>query len=276
VPFIVSVRETMRSVALLLVVCVLSLMCASAWARRGVLSLDQDNFDKIVDGSRHIVAAFSEHDYKDSHIWEQVCEEYKSRANVLCVRVATRDSPLLKTRFAIAGEDKDIVVKFFRLGSTRPDADQMHDKLDAKKTIAWVNAKLNPQLEELTRVGRKYAGSLSTSDLNDAEHLLSQLEKQSEHKDFVSSYRTVLKQLQEKGKGYAVKEFDRLSALVHSKSTTDKKREEFEKRLSGLAAFVPADHKFVPDPSETAAADAKKPPLVPTPPRPSKSRPVTH
>jgi len=244
----------MRSLIVALVCCL-----ALVEARKGVLELDKDNFDKIVDGSKNVLVEFVEYSWKDSQSYDTVGEEFSARKDILVAKIATHDNPEFKTRFAIVNEP---AVKWFPKGSTTP-IDFMGDvsttnKESAKDIIQFVNSNLSPQMQDLTSLAKRFVNNPTAELVQEATHLTSQLD--AAYKDFGTTFLSVMTKIQERGASYPVKERTRLNTLIQNKSTKKDKQRDFSKRLNVVELFI--------TPEADAADKAANPPPPPPPPTP--------
>lgn len=65
-----------------LIVVLLAVLAVSCSAKKGVLELDEITWDRVVDGSKNVLVAFTEYSWKDPENYDKVSEEFKD-TNVL-------------------------------------------------------------------------------------------------------------------------------------------------------------------------------------------------
>jgi len=249
-----------RSVGVVVLFALLSVVSA----RKGVIELDKDNYDKIIDGSKNVLVQFSEYSWKDSAAIEAVSEEFASRMDLLIAKLATHDAPAeLKTRLGITSNDP--FVRFFGKGATA-GIDFIGDlsatnKDASKEIIQFVHNILSPQMQELKKLAERFVATPTRELVSEATLLTSQLDKQ--YTTFGEGVLKTMAKIQEKGPGYAAKEYARLLKMMNSKSTKKDKQKDFSTRLSYIELFVSAEEK-----TRIIAATPKPPPSATPPPVP--------
>jgi len=218
------------------VVAVLAL-CSSVQSLKGVLELDEITWDAIMDGSRPVVVAFQEFNWKHPKDYEKVAEEFK-KDKVLVAKVDRSGNADLKAKFNI---DTYPTVKFFPKGETQnptqyAGADSSSDLID------FIRLLMNPKLQQLKQLAESFVVAKPaerTSILKKAETLVDDL--QGSDKEYATFYTSSMKKIQEKGDEFVESEKTRLNGLISSKATADKKKAEFTKRLNILNTFVKKD-----------------------------------
>jgi len=217
-------------------VCLLLLVLAvtSILARRsnGVIEVDGDTIDKVLDGSKYALVEFVEFSWKDSPDFAKVGEEYVDRNDVLVLKVDTSDSPTVKERFGLPSTLP--FIKFYTKGSTTPE--DYAGSLSAPEVIDYVNGHINPTLSHLKKYASDFVANAEQVEvIAKAEGLIKDLSaKSSEYANYVIGH---MKKIQSKGKEYITQEKARLNNLIANKATVEKKQKEFKKRLAALELF---------------------------------------
>jgi len=227
--------SSFRTAAVFVSTCIcVALLLPSASARGSVLELCDKTFDKIVDGSRHVVVAFVEFSYKDQQIWDAVGDEFASADNVLVTKVATRENPDISKRFKLT-DQKEPTVKFFpKHGHKFPI--EYSGVIDSKQVITFVDQQLSPQLSELkTLADRFMRDHTNVKHVADADKLAKQLT--APHQGFGKQFIATMKHVQTKGIDFVKKEKKRLEGLIDNKSTTKTKKTEFQRKLQVVDIF---------------------------------------
>eukprot|EP00026_Physarum_polycephalum_P017917 Phypoly_transcript_19305.p1 GENE.Phypoly_transcript_19305~~Phypoly_transcript_19305.p1 ORF type:complete len:223 (-),score=49.96 Phypoly_transcript_19305:13-681(-) len=218
---------------LLTFVCLLLVLATCILARKsnGIIEVDGETYDKVVDGNKFVIVEFVENSWKDSPDFSKVGEEFADRTDVLVLKVDTSESPVLKEKFKLSTLP---TLKFYHKGSNTPD--DYTGGLSAAEIIDYAHTNINPTLKDLKKHAAEFLSHADQAGvIVKAEELVKDLtSKSSEFAGYVVAY---MKRIKEKGVDYVEQERTRLNNLISSKSTVEKKQKEFKKRLSALDLF---------------------------------------
>jgi len=207
-----------------------ALFSAVALAKKGILELDDETFDKVMsDRRRPVLIAFTEYSWKDPDDYDKVAKEFD---DILVAKVAGNDSPKLKERFGVSTYP---TIKYFASGSAEPVTAGGASK---DELIDFVRLQQNPKLQELKQIATDFltaAAAARPAILTKAEELAKSFEGSAA--TYASYFVNTIKKVLEKGEDFIEKEAARLTGLVDSKSTVAAKREEFQRRLNVLKSF---------------------------------------
>jgi len=201
--------------------------------KKGVIELDNVSWDRIVDGSKPVLVAFTEFSWKDPTDYEKVSEEFQ-HSNVIVAKVDVSSNEELKKKFNLESYP---TFSFFPVG--KKDSPLAYSGAEsASELIDFVRVQLNPKLQELKNLAAEFLEK--TGDARDAIQkkataIIDKLEGSDQEygKFFLASFKKVA----EKGADFIKAEKERLNGLIGNKATTEKKKSEFSKRLNVLNAF---------------------------------------
>jgi len=216
-----------------LLLVVIGLVLLAFVESKGVIEIDEISFDRIVDGSHPVLVSFNEFGWKNPKDYEKVAAEFKG-TNVIVAKVDCKNNEELKQKFQIESYP---AVRFFAQGQT--DSPLLYNGADnSDDVIDFVRVQLSPKLLELRALATQYMNSKSTrsNTLAAAESIVNGLD--GANKEYAAYFVNSMKKIQEKGEDFVNTEKDRLQGLVNSPSATDKKKNEFSKRLNVLNQFV--------------------------------------
>jgi len=206
-----------------------NLTCAG---KKGVLVLDELNFDKIVDGSDNVLVQIVEYTWKATD-YEKVAEEFKDNKDVIIALIEYSDNKeFLKQRFGIQSAEELPSIKFYPSGKTTPD-EVTGD--DSSSLIEYITFSINAKLSKLKKLAKEFSESTKKDAIlkKTKEFVTKELPDNTWGKYYVSS----MQKINEKGKDFITKEKERLNGLINNKSSTKEKVTEFKKRLTVLDAF---------------------------------------
>jgi len=215
-----------------LLVVIVAVLIALAESK-GVIELDDISFDRIVDGSHPVVVSFNEFSWKNPKDYEKVAAEFKG-TNVIVAKVDCKNNEDLKKKFNIESYP---AVRYFAQGQT--ETPLLYSGADnAEDVIDFVRTQQSPKLLELKSLAVQFMENKSkrASSLSAAESIANNLE--GPNKEYAGYFVNSMKRIQEKGDEFVIAEKERLQGLVNSPSTTDKKKNEFSKRLNVLNQFA--------------------------------------
>eukprot|EP01116_Phalansterium_solitarium_P012480 TRINITY_DN28805_c0_g1_i1.p2 TRINITY_DN28805_c0_g1~~TRINITY_DN28805_c0_g1_i1.p2 ORF type:complete len:223 (-),score=104.89 TRINITY_DN28805_c0_g1_i1:105-773(-) len=212
-------------------VILLAAFAAVAFAKKGILELDDDTFDKVLKGrTAGTLVAFVEYSWKDPDDYEKVAKEFD---DVIVAKVAGNDSPKLKERFGVSTYP---TVKYFPSGSSEPVTAGSASSSDL---IDFVRLQQNPKLQELKQLAQDFlaaaAGARPAIQAKAEELVKTSFDGAAS--TYASYFTNTIKKIAEKGDDFLEKEAARLKGLVDNKSTVAAKREEFQRRLNVLKSF---------------------------------------
>jgi len=207
---------------------------SSSLAIKGVLEIDDVSWDRVVDGSKPILVSFQEYGWKHPKDYEKVSEELKEN-KVLVAKIDCSANGDLKTKF---GVETYPTIKYFPKGETEnpityTGADSHTEVLD------FVRLQMNPKLQELKKLAVDFVSKIPDQEtlLKTAEGIVSTLENAID-KEIGGFYIATMKKIKEKGHEFIDQEITRLKGLIESKSTAEKKKNEFNKKLNTLTSFL--------------------------------------
>eukprot|EP01062_Namystynia_karyoxenos_P027985 TRINITY_DN212_c0_g1_i1.p1 TRINITY_DN212_c0_g1~~TRINITY_DN212_c0_g1_i1.p1 ORF type:complete len:253 (+),score=124.98 TRINITY_DN212_c0_g1_i1:83-841(+) len=231
---------------------------AQAGAKRGVVTVDSFTFDKLVDGTRHVLVKFDkEYPYgeKEDEFREfaKLVAGLKGKAELLVGEVGIQDygddkyNEALRDRFGVTkNADEFPEFRLFRKGEgdKHPITFKGEVKADALarfvKTEAGVWIGLPGCLEAFDKLAEQYMGA-TTPEARKAilQQAVAANDKVLQPDDQVSAkyYLSVMKKIMDKGAGFVEQEVERLQTLLDSK-ITDEKKEQFARRLNILPSFT--------------------------------------
>jgi len=210
--------------------------------------LDNSNFDKVVDGSKHVLAEFYApwcgHCKSLSPKYEQVGRIFGDEEDVVIAKIDA-DSPNgkpLGARFEVKGFP---TLKWFPKGSTVPDTYEggrevadfvkyINDKAGTTRNVDGSlddNAGRLSQLDEL--VAKLVAGE--TAVIEQAKAVVASLETKA--KADGEFYIKVMQKYIKDGASFLTKQRERLGRLMSNDNVNSKKLDEFKKKLNIFAAF---------------------------------------
>jgi len=200
---------------------------------KGIIELDELSWDRIVDGSKPVLVSFQEFGWKDPKDYQKVSEEFKS-AGVIVAKVDTSKSEELKKQFSISSYPTFL---FFSKGETSNPVSFTGGE-DSNGLIEFVRQQQSPALKQLKEWAKEYVSTPTKRDsvLKQAEAAVTSLADSD--KEYGSLYTASMKKIKEKGDDFVTKETERLQGLIDSKSTVEKKKTEFTRRLNVLKAFI--------------------------------------
>jgi len=218
-----------------LLVVVIGLILFAFVESKGVIEIDDVSFDRIVDGSHPVLVSFNEFGWKNPKDYEKVAAEFKG-TNVIVAKVDSKNNEDLKKKFNI---ESFPAIRFFAQGQT--DSPLLYNGADNPEDIIdFVRVQLNPKLLELRTLATQFMNSKSSrsNTLAAADAIVNGLD--GANKEYAGYFVNSMKKIQEKGDDFVGTEKERLQGLVNSPSATDKKKNEFSKRLNVLNQFATA------------------------------------
>jgi len=221
----------MNIVALLISFLLVS-SCRANLTPKGVIELDEKVFDLIVDGSKPVVVSFQEHGWKNPKDYENVVQEFDGQG-IIFVKVDCAINKELTQRFNIENYPS---IRYFAKGQTTNPA--IYSGPDTSSDITdFIRVQMNPKLNELKQLAVKFFAESSSrkSILASAESIVNGLE--AVDKEYANFFVNNMKKILEKGEQFVELEKERLGGLLGNKATTEKKKQEFSRRLNVLNAF---------------------------------------
>jgi len=197
----------------------------------GVLELDDQTFDKIVDGTKTVFIEFVEYAWKSSADFKNVGTEFVDNKDILIVTVELNDSPNLKKRFEI--EESQSVYKLLSKGST--EAILYTGNVNTGELVDFVAVHAYPKLTSLKELAKDFVNSVEQSNsVQKAEEIIKEL---SQYESGIASHIVGhMKQIVAKGKNYVKSEKTRITGLLETKLAEEKKK-NFRRRLVTLGLF---------------------------------------
>lgn len=242
-----------RCASLVVLAASMQLALVGAVAKRGIVTLDTFTFDKVVDGSKHVLVKFDkEYPYGES---EDAFKEFGEmvaalkQSEFLIAEVGIQEygddkyNEALRDRFGVSTTVDDYpVVMLFKKGEKTPVKFSGSVKADALarfvKTEGGVWIGLPGCLESFDKLAERFTAA------QDKKAILQEAEKaaesvvQPDQQRSVKYYMSVMKKIIEKGDAatFIKGEMERLETLLDSK-ITDEKKEQFGQRLNILPSF---------------------------------------
>lgn len=234
-------------------------LCAGAFAfsDRGIIYLDDLTFDKIVDGSKHVLVRFDkEYAWGDSHDqFKELAKKVGGGAKdvlITSVPVSKKEyEPMnadLAARYGV--EEKDFpVYLLFPKKTTCMDTPMIYDgKPDMEPILSWVSHQtgaffgLKGQIQTLDTIARKYLAGAADDMRNSIENAKQFLTSvAADEKVNAEYYVKVMERILEKGVHYVASEQQRMHNLLSdSKSMSSDKKESFNNKLNILMSFNPS------------------------------------
>jgi len=206
---------------------------ASVQGLKGVLELDEITWDSVMDGSRSVLVAFQELNWKHPKDYEKVASEFQ-KDHVLVAKVDCSGNADLKAKYNI---DSYPSIKYFPKGQ-KENPTQYTGADSSSDLIDFVKVQLNPKLQDLKHLAEDFVAKPAerVTIVKKADAIVNGLE--GSDKEYASFYTSNMKKIQEKGDEFVETEKIRLNGLISSKATADKKKAEFTKRLNILNAFA--------------------------------------
>jgi protein disulfide-isomerase A6 len=231
--FLVFFKRKMRGLIAFVLTAVLLVNGAVA-LKKGILGLDEINFDKIVDGSRNVLVEIVEYSWKATNDYEKVAEEFKNNNDVIVALLEFSDNKdFVKSRFGIEKSEDLPKIKFFPAGKKEPE-DVSTDDPDG--LIEFVHSSLNSKLGTLKSMVKEFMASDNKAEL--LKRAEDYVKKELAENVWAKYYINSMQKIVEKGADFVKKEKERLQNLVtNSKSAAKTKLAEFKKRLTVLHAF---------------------------------------
>lgn len=226
-----------------------------ATSDRGVIYLDDLTFEKIVDGSKHVLVRFDK-----EYAWGDTHDEFKEIAKkigngarevlVTSVPVSKRDyepqNADLAAKYGV--EEKDFPIFFlFPKKVTHLDTPMRYEgEVKADRILNWLGTQtgaffgLKGQVQVMDALARKFL--LSSTDnqkatATEAKGLLKSVD--AVDKFNAEYYVKTMERVLEKGVSYVLGEQRRISKLLEGTSLTPEKIESFEIRSNILMSFNP-------------------------------------
>jgi len=199
----------------------------------GVLELDEINFNKIVDGSKHVLVQFYEFSWKEIPDFDKVGKHFANNKEILITKVSTTTNKALTEKY---GVKETPAVIFFTKGDSN-HYDQYKGRQTFGDVIDFVSFSTNSDLNELKEIAEGFRQSEDQNkDLERIRELVVQLPP--EYSDVGKYYLVTLVHVQQGGDPYIAKEKERLERLSAGKSVKPEKAAEFQTRLRILNALV--------------------------------------
>nr|AAO22148.1 protein disulfide isomerase-like protein [Mastigamoeba balamuthi] len=246
----------MRSAAIAVVLC--AVLGSALAATKGIVPADDLTFDKLVDGSRHVLVEFVENSWKHTPGIEDraspaapspppkpaaVAKELAAQDDALVVSVETTDNKELAERLGFGGASSSLpALAYFAKGAagrqTAPAQRLDGPVTDAEAAKQFFQSAVNPSITELRGLAATFvaAGDAQKKEmLSRAEAIVAGLEKGAAQygRFFVAN----MKKIVAKGAPFVQAELDRLKQLSESKATTEEKQREFRSRIGILRLF---------------------------------------
>lgn len=230
----------------------LSLLSTAAlsYTDRGILKLDNTTFDRLVDGSRHIMVRFDkEYSYGDEHdAWKDFAKTVgESSADVLICDVGVseygdKDNSDLSDRFSIKSDDFP-AYRFWAKGSSSSADPVVYSSAKKKddflrfiqeKAGAWIG--LAGQVKEMDMLAKEF---LKSSDKAAVAKKAEEAAKAVDAKDADSAKYYVKVMTKAAGDAdFVTKETTRLKKMIDDGSVKPAKKEQFGRRLNMLSSFA--------------------------------------
>eukprot|EP00727_Mastigamoeba_balamuthi_P014342 m51a1_g9532 putative protein disulfide-isomerase domain (241) ;mRNA; f:805478-806331 len=231
----------MRSAAIAVVLC--AVLGSALAATKGIVPADDLTFDKLVDGSRHVLVEFVENSWKHTPGIEDLAKELAAQDDALVVSVETTDNKELAERLGFGGASSSLpALAYFAKGAagrqTAPAQRLDGPVTDAEAAKQFFQSAVNPSITELRGLAATFvaAGDAQKKEmLSRAEAIVAGLEKGAAQygRFFVAN----MKKIVAKGAPFVQAELDRLKQLSESKATTEEKQREFRSRIGILRLF---------------------------------------
>ncbi|PNW88536.1 hypothetical protein CHLRE_01g033550v5 [Chlamydomonas reinhardtii] len=221
-----------------------------------VHDLTPDNFDKIVNGAKHVLIEFYAPwcghckrmvpEYKK--LGELVAADPKLKNRVVVAKVNADAHRSLGDKFDVRGFP---TIKFFPAGkpATKDNMQDYNQARTASAFLDFLKEKLAAdkgfaRVEALDALAKKFvdaAADAKAKVVEEAEAALAKLE--GEAKDNGALYVTFMKKAVEKGSEYLTKEKARLEKLLAGGSVNAAKVDEMSRKTSVLGAFAAEDEE---------------------------------
>jgi len=216
------------SIAAFSLLILLAVVLVQGKANTGVIALDDSTFDKIV-GTKHCLVEFAEYSWKGSHEYDSVGKEFAADKDILILRVDLSEAPEVKDRFDVEGG----AVIFFPKGAAEPIIYTGKD--DSAELTDFVVLSTHAKMTAIRDFANQFVESAEQSAV--VQKVEDMVKDFTEFElGYVNSILGHMKKIAEKGKDYVSAERTRLTNLVNSK-TTDEKKRQLKRRLATLRTF---------------------------------------
>merc|ERR1711991_139507 len=218
-------------------------------APTAVRVLDKNNFDKVVDGSKHVLVEFYApwcgHCKSLAPKYEELAKIYATEEDVVVANVDADAAPNkpLGSRFGVTGFP---TIKFFPKGSTeatdyssgREVADFvkfLNDKAGTQRLVSGGLDDKAGRIEKLDALAKELVSKAKSSieaEVQAIGETLSAAEKK-----VADFYALVARKFEKDGAAFITKQKERLSKLLKSDSVTAAKRDEFQRKHNIMSQF---------------------------------------
>eukprot|EP01114_Cavostelium_apophysatum_P022510 TRINITY_DN816_c0_g1_i1.p1 TRINITY_DN816_c0_g1~~TRINITY_DN816_c0_g1_i1.p1 ORF type:complete len:228 (-),score=74.17 TRINITY_DN816_c0_g1_i1:37-720(-) len=209
------------------------LICSNVDARGGVVEIDDISADLIVDGSKPTLVSFQEYGYKTPENFDKVASELKGNG-VLVTKIDCKQNE--ETCKKYNADPAHPVVQYFAKGAK---TGVVYDgALEGDAIIEWTKISMNPKLQQIKDLAVEFVAKIAEREtiLKSVEKIVDALE--GVDKEYATHFVPSMKKIIEKGDSYVTAEKDRLQGLINNKSTAEKKKAEFQRRLNTLNTFA--------------------------------------
>lgn len=218
-------------------------------APSSVVALDKDSFDKVVDGSKHVLVEFYApwcgHCKTLAPKYEELGKVYQTEKEVVIAKVdadQAQNKPLAQ-KFGVTGFP---TLKYFPKGST--EAEAYSGAREVESFVTFLNEKAGTKrlakgglmsdvgrIEQLDNIVKELVSGAKSTVAAEIEALKSSFTEA--EKSIVNFYHVVAKKFEKEGKAFIEKQQKRLAGLVESDNITPEKKDEFQMKKNVLNAF---------------------------------------
>lgn len=222
-----------------------------------VVTLDDNSFSSVVDGSKHVLVEFYApwcgHCKNLAPIYEKLATTFKNDKDVVIAKV-NADAPNGKATAQKYGVSGYPTLKFFPKGSTEPIAYEsgrteedfvkyLNEKAGTHRVVGGALSKaagLIPRFQEAVKLVKR--GEAATVEA--AKEQIGELSKDAEEAEQVAvkSYQKIFERLA-KNEDYVEKEITRLGKVLQNEGLDPLKRDELTIKKNVLETFYAAEEK---------------------------------
>jgi len=192
---------------------------------KGIITLDEYTFDKVVDGSKYVLVEFIYQPWETTPDLETVGREFDSLKDVLICKFIISANEEFAKRFDFKKEELP-AIKLYPKGSTTFEnlVEGSAKTIKGDDVVELLRFRLNPNLKELKDIAAQFVAedAKRTELLKRAEILA----KNASGKDleYASQFIKSMNKIIEKGVSYVSQEKTRLTKMTQSSSVTEKNK----------------------------------------------------
>eukprot|EP00041_Stephanoeca_diplocostata_P016435 m.323885 g.323885 ORF g.323885 m.323885 type:complete len:252 (-) comp20363_c0_seq5:112-867(-) len=225
----------------------LALHVCTASSTPGVVSLDDWTFDKVVDGSRHVLVKFDKkYPYGPLEMSYQAFVNDIRDTVLLTAEVGVQDfgddqNNALKQRFKLDTETLPVYKLFVPHGGVKTfpgpvTADALRRWVAMQVDDIWIG--LRGCLQEFDAIAATVNSSVPSDALSEAESMLKLIETSDVQRESAEYYVLILKKIVDLGISVVSQEHARVERLLLSRRMSPSKARDMEVRLNILTSFA--------------------------------------